>query len=289
MANQTSAKFIVNAVGGSALAIVAAWIMYTSFGSDAVSVCEARYLSSVRFALADETGRSLSPSEFQARVGASEFGVLDNTSVSADDTAPEGHALTVQIAAGTGSGFEKMTMRGGAGFMWSPQDLVSTSAACLSYSVFLPETFPLTGPGVLPGLVVGQNFDPRGEPEVGSGVAARPVWFKDGAANIQLQFAGKDNWQNVTVGHSRKVWPRGRWVSVDEEFVLNTPGKKDGIVRLWLDGQLASENINMTVRQDEGLQFAGVLADVHYGSLFNGSPAPEDTFIKLSSFVLRWQ
>ncbi len=289
MAQQTSAKLIVNAVGGTALAIVAGWIMYTSFGSDAVSVCEARYLSSVRFALADEAGSPLTTSEFQARAGSSEFGILDNTEIASDDTAPEGHALQVRLAQGTSSGYGDSASRGGVGFMWAPQDLQATSAACLSYSVYLPEKFSFSGPGVLPGLVVGQNFDARGEPSIGGGVVARPVWLKDGGSNVHLQFAGNDGWQNIAAGHSRKVWPRGRWVSVDEEFVLNTPGKKDGVVRLWVDGQLASENANLAVRQDENLQFAGVLADIHYGTVFNGSKAPEDTTLKLSSFVLRWQ
>ena len=292
MSKQLSAKIVVNSVGAIAATIVAGWVIYSMLASDAPAVCEGRYASSTRFAFTDEAGQPLSDSELQARVGSNEWGVLDNSSIVAGKRgAPSKYILEVNIQKGTGSGLRSTQPRGGISFVWSPFDMKQqpANAACLSYSLFLPPDFQFGAGGTLPGLFIGTDFDPRGGPEIGAGAGARLGWQKDGVIGVNLQFAGKDGWQNPPVVHAQTSWPRGRWVAVEQEVILNSAGKKDGMVRLWLDGMLAAENKSIGLRGDESLTLSGVLADVHYGTLSNSGLAPKDTQIRMTPFVLRWQ
>ena len=43
--------------------------------------------------------------------------------------------------------------------------------------------------------------------------------------------------------------PKGRWVRIEQELVLNTPGQADGIARLWLDGDLKAEGTGLKLRE----------------------------------------
>jgi len=43
---------------------------------------------------------------------------------------------------------------------------------------------------------------------------------------------------------------RGRWVCVEARAKLNTPGKKDGLQQLWIDGRLEAERRNLDWRGD---------------------------------------
>jgi hypothetical protein len=292
MNKQTSAKLIVNGVGVIAAAIVVGWTALSFFEDKSAKVCEGRYASSTRFALSDESGAALPISSLQARVGASEWGVLDNSRIiEGAEGSRSKHVLQVDLAKETGSGHKPSQTRGGVTFSWQPTEMQADapSVACLTYQVFLPEDFAFASAGALPGLFFGKNFDSRGEPAIGSGAVARLGWNREGAMAVNLQYAGKDGWQNPVVLTSKTKWPLGRWVSVEEEIILNDVGKKDGVIRVWLDGELAGENAKLGLRSDPGLTMAGVLADVHFGTVSNASLAPKDLQIQLSPFVIRWQ
>ena len=157
-----------------------------------------------------------------------------------------------------------------------------------AYRVFLPGNFRFSPGGTLPGLMIGAGFDPRGEPVVGDGAAVAGLNL-DGHAVVNVQYATSDGWKNPSAINSKSSWPAGRWINVEQEVILNAPGKKNGIIRLWLDGDLAGENKSLVLRGDDALAMSGVIADVHYGGVINNVTAPEDTEIRVSPFIVRWQ
>jgi hypothetical protein len=55
-----------------------------------------------------------------------------------------------------------------------------------------------------------------------------------------------------------------RWLRVQQEIVLNTPGAADGIVRLWTDGDLKAEDTGIELRKNKGDGIIGVPADIGY-------------------------
>ena len=75
--------------------------------------------------------------------------------------------------------------------------------------------------------------------------------------------------------------------TLEQEVVLNTPGKKDGAIRIWADGALVVDRKNMLLRDKDTVTFAGVQADVHYGGADIGFQSPKDTKILLTPFEVR--
>ena len=291
MSKAISANLVVNLVGAVAATLVVGWVIYSMRESDAPQICEGRYPSSTRFSLTGPQGKALSDSELQARLGLSEWGILDNGEIVRDESAPVSPVLEVRIAKGTGSGFNTTIPRGGISFQWSPFEMSEQApqSACLSYHVFLPEDFQFAGTGSLPSLFVGRDFDPRGETMKGGGSAARVGWLRDGRATVSLQYASKDGWVNPEIVATNTQWPLGRWVAVEQEVILNSIGKRDGIVRLWFDGQFAGESKGVALRNKSDLSLGGVLADVQYGSVNNVGTAPKGTKVRMTPFVIRWK
>ena len=74
---------------------------------------------------------------------------------------------------------------------------------------------------------------------MGDGAAVRPGWSADGRTVVNVQYATRDGWKNPSAISAKTTWPSGRWINVEQEVILNEAGKKNGIIRLWLDGELA--------------------------------------------------
>ena len=66
--------------------------------------------------------------------------------------------------------------------------------------------------------------------------------------------------------------------------MLNSSENSDGAVRLWVDGQLLTEDTRIAMRTDDITNISGVLADIGYA----GSSKKADT-IRLSPFELSWR
>lgn len=285
------ASLIVNGAGAVAALIVAGWIGISWLDRDEPAICEGRYAVSTRLDLTTASGRPVALSELQARLGSSEWGLLENASVLEPESGQKFPALAVTLRKGTGAGYKTDQTRGGIGFTWLPAEMrgAAPKAACLSYRLFFPEDFNFAAAGTLPGLSIGAAFDPRAEPAVGSGAAVRAGWNKEGSVFVSVQYAAEEGWKSPFAVSSKRRWPTGRWVNVEQEVILNDPGKKNGIVRIWLDGELAGENKKVGLRGDETLSLAGVRADVNYGSVTSNSEAPKDTEIRMTPFAVRWQ
>ena len=77
----------------------------------------------------------------------------------------------------------------------------------------------------------------------------------------------------------------GRWMHVQQEVVLNTPGAADGIVRLWADGELMAEDTGVELRKNKGDGIIGVLADIGYVRQPPAAPGS----LQLSPFEISWR
>lgn len=285
------AKLVINGLGAVAGLGIVGWLTFSAVQSDQPTVCEGRYAVATRFALTSDDGKPVSLSELQARLGTTEYGLMQNGRILEPGANGRDPILAVSIGQESGAGYKDSEPPGGVGFIWQPADLSSNEprSACLSYRVFLPEGFDYSAGGTLPGLLIGSAFAPRAEPVIGQGVAARLGWNREGRALVNTQFATDEGWKNPAALTTKTRIPVGRWVSVEQEVVLNDPGKKNGAVRLWVDGELVGENKKLGLRGDDTLTFAGVIADTHFGSISNDAKAVKDEEIHLSPFTVRWQ
>ena len=177
----------------------------------------------------------------------------------------------------------------GISLVWTPPDLSGAGAACLSYSLWLPEDFPFGVAGTLPGLVGGESPDKPAAGAKRTGFSARPVWRDGGAGEVFVQLPGSSGGQGISVDRGKFTLPRGRWVPVQQEVVLNTPGKADGILRLWVDRALRTEQTAVQWRTDETSLITGVVAEIGHGTPDRRAAAPQSTALRFTPFELRWQ
>ncbi len=74
----------------------------------------------------------------------------------------------------------------------------------------------------------------------------------------------------------------GRWVCVESRVKLNTPGKKDGVNQLWIDGRLEAERINLDWRGSYNKHGINAVFLESYWN--NGSPVTQSRW--MDNFVI---
>jgi hypothetical protein len=278
MTSQAKFHLIFNAVGALIGLTIVGYIVYSLTHTETEAACTARYPAPTRLALHMSDGAAMSPIELQARAGSDEWGIHENASVVAD--APGGAALQVKLAnvpeVETASG----RAANGIFFRWAPPGIEAAKAACLSYMLWLPDDFEFGDGGLLPGIVGEAQGD-----ESGSGAAptlgARPQWRSAGEAALNVAPPGSGY---APVTQKGFPLPKGRWMRIEQELVLNAPGQSNGIARLWLDGDLQAESTHVVLREDDSAAIRGVLADIGYTRL----PAQPGT-LRITPFEMAWK
>jgi hypothetical protein len=250
---------------------------YAAVHEDVTPPCSARYPAATEFSLTSETGQPMTPAELQARTGSESRGLLENASVVKRANAPSPAVLEVHLADQSGS----ETASGGIGFRWAPGGLESAGSACLRYRVWLPKGFKFGDAGVLPGLFGG---DPAGE----KAFVSRLVWSREGKGGIGLEVPGSERGNSKFIKGHDFNFDTEQWIKIEQELRVNSPGGKDGIIRLWVDGNLVVEQTNVVLRSDVQSSIRGVVGDVGYGS----SKKPKDgtqSALSLTPLTVSWR
>jgi hypothetical protein len=280
MSRSQTYNLLFNVVGALIGLIVVGYILHSAFRFETEPSCAQTYPAPHRFSLTSGSGAPLTPIELQARAGAREWGITENASVVPDDRLSGGIALEIKLA---GSSAEHAGEReaNGVSFRWSPAGVREAQSACLSYAVWLPEDFDFDDGGLLPGLFGGLSALDAADTSEETRFGTRVGWEADGKADLYAAEAG---------GGFRKVpqrgaaLPRQRWVRIEQEVMLNSPGKADGRARLWVDGRHVAGADNLDLRREEKESLAGVLADIGYLR----APDKPGT-LRLSPFDLSWR
>lgn len=238
--------------------------------------CTTRYGGGIDFpSQFASAGNPIDPREVQSRLGFDEWGFAENVKLTAAQVGPFGTVVEVALA---GSDQKGKSKKGGVGYSWKPGIPNGASAACLSYGVRMPPTFDYDKGGTLPGIFGGE------EPRAGkSGFAARIAWGANGIGDIVANLPGAGE-RGVSLAPGSWKFPVGEWVLIEQEVRLNTPGRADGMVAIWIDGELHAELHNVAFRNHAQVRIDGVLSDVHYA----GNPTG-DSSIQITNFNLRWQ
>lgn len=280
MYKATTLNLIFNGVGALIGLIVVGYVAYSALHTETEPPCSERYPPPTRFALQTSGGALLSPIELQARVGLREWGVIENATVVSVAEAPTGAALEVKLANVAGGDSDPARRANGVDFRWSPHGVAPAQAACLSYSVWLPDGFAFNDGGILPGII-GASPAAAGQAEEATRFGVRLQWRADRMGELTIAVPGS---------HYRPIiqralpLPTGRWIGVEQEVVLNAPGEANGVVRLWVDGEIKAEDTGVALRTDENARITGVLADIGYLR----EPAKVGA-LRLSPFELAWR
>lgn len=270
-------------VGASAVgAVVRSWVVKPS-----VAPCETRYSNVLAFKF-ERDGRVLTPVDLQGRAGGRDLGLDRNVEIGTEPGAPKSIAMKVRLPAGAGAPEAANADIAGMMFPWEPANIRPHAAACLAYTVRLSDSFDSSHSGVLPGL--------EGASEDGTQrFTVSAAWLKSGesglASEILLKREDGEAAQGkpvTNVESTETALPKGRWLRVNQEMVLNAPGESNGIVRLWVDGRLVVDRADMRLRADKSVTFTGVAVRAHMLSDIARTPAKADSTIALTPFELMW-
>lgn len=213
------------------------------------------------------------------------------TSDSANHFEPlEGNALAVTIAKGANSGLN--THLRFAGYKGGEPD-----EAYFRYYLRLGESWdPTVDGGKLPGFsgIYGRGGWGMRKSDGTNGWSARGAFFRQsGGVTADLRGVGSYVYHAGMQGNSGDTWgwslgPSGllrksRWYSVEQHVKLNTPGKADGVLRAWIDGQLVFERHNIRYRDTEALKIESVWLNVYHGGI---KPAEQDMTLFIDNLVI---
>jgi len=277
-------RVIVFNVAGAVVTFVALAAVVRSFVfSPSVPPCSGRYPAGTMFSL-ERSGVLLTAVDLQARLGGSDVGLGDNVEIARIKGGPGPVAMGVTLAKGSASPHVAGGAKGGLSFQWEPRSMKNKAAGCLIYSVLLPANFDFHQGGALPGI---RGVDASVQP--GDGFAAQLAWRRNGRGGVNdRETIGGEPRSGASEMESFAL-PAGSWVKLEQEVVLNAPDQADGLLRVWVDGQLVVERIDMIYRNKPGVIVAGVAADVFYGADDLAGAAPADATVWISPFEMRWQ
>ncbi|WP_431272618.1 polysaccharide lyase [Dankookia sp. P2] len=131
---------------------------------------------------------------------------------------------------------------------------------------------------------------PRGctPAELAAGFSARLMWRAAGEGELYLYAPDRAARCGDSIGRGAFRLPAGTWAELAQEVVLNTPGRADGRIRLWLDGRPVLDRGGLLLRETAAVRVDGLL----FASFFGGSDpswaSPRDQSAEFSGFEL-WE
>ncbi len=146
----------------------------------------------------------------------------------------------------------------------------SYEALTLSYELRFAEGFDFMLGGKLPGLAGGSANTGGDKPNGSDGFSARMMW-RPGGAVVQYVYHPDQSgvWGDDLPwdAGSPRVFRAGVWHSVRHELVLNTPGRRDGVLRGFFDGERALERRGLRFRDVSSL----TLDHFYFSTFFGGN------------------
>jgi hypothetical protein len=137
-------------------------------------------------------------------------------------------------------------------------------SATLRYRVRFPTGFDFVKGGKLPGLFGGTATAGGNTPDGTDGFSTRYMWRADGVGEVYAYLPESDE-VGTSLGRGDWSWPTGRWVEVEQEVVLNTPGDADGQITVQLDGQEVHKSTHLTFRSVAEVQIEGIFFSTFFG------------------------
>lgn len=153
---------------------------------------------------------------------------------------------------------------GGAGWR---MPLGRHEAAELSYTLRFSKDFDFVKGGKLPGLCGGPKNVSGGRPADGvNGFSARLMWRRDGRGEAYVYHKHqKDRYGDSFAFPADFRFPTGVPVKVRLAVSMNSPGKCDGTLRVWVDGKPVVEQRDMEWRTQATFGVDGFYFETFHG------------------------
>jgi len=215
-----------------------------------------------------------------------ESGKTGRTEVVDDASGQFGKVLRVHYDAGVSD-------QGGAEFR-GPIPGLPADSACFSYWVRFDSTFAWVKGGKLPGLCAGACFS-GGNPSDGvNGWSMRYMWRSGGAGEGYAYITPPGSGDFGTqLGLGSFTFTVAKWHHMEEELDLNTPGRADGVLKVWFDRDSGiappnHQSVSLTYRTVANAQTR--IGLLFFSTFFGGNGAdwapPVSTFADFAMFEL---
>ena len=196
----------------------------------------------------------------------------------------------------------------GGAFRANPNNKLPAQSVTMSYEVYFPADLQWIKGGKLPGVCFGTadgkcSTGGDWQPDSGSfrvmfredglAIGYSYLAIKGGAqAAINAQGSGYKDVVVATGGTGHDLWKKknaglrfkkGTWNAVTMQLQMNTPGKKDGVISLTVNGDNRTVKDTM-FRQDASVKFTNAIVVSFFGGGSDDWNSPIDTTIKFRNF-----
>jgi hypothetical protein len=209
----------------------------------------------------------------------------ENMEVISDPTRQFQQVLRVHYPEGSASptvSREQDRPLGGTQF-YANLNIAPTDALKLSYYVRFSDNFEFVKGGKLPGLFGGTETSGGEIPDGTNGFSTRLMWRKDGEGEVYAYLPTSKNY-GTSIGRGSWQFIPGLWHHIEQEVILNTPDKKDGIIRVFVDGKLVIDKDNLTFRTTEYLKIEGIFFSTFFGGGSTSWATPKDVYADFANF-----
>jgi hypothetical protein len=171
---------------------------------------------------------------------------------------------------------------GGAQFV---SDIGRYDSLHLRYYVRFAKNFDFVKGGKLPGLSGGTANSGGKIPTGTDGFSARLMWRSGGAGEVYGYLPSSENW-GTSIGQGNFIFPKDKWIMLEEELILNDPDKFNGRVKLWVDEKLVIDEEGFQFRTISSLKIDAIFFSTFFGGNDNTWATPNDTHIDLDNFAI---
>nr|BAL22352.1 alginate lyase [Littorina brevicula] len=176
----------------------------------------------------------------------------------------------------------------------------SHTAMMLSYDIFFSSNFDFVKGGKLPGLWGGTTTGTcTGGHRADTCFTTRFMWRADGQGEVyayipktqRSDFCDDSHVEcNDHYGNSlgRGTWhfKKNHWQNIAQYVHLNTPGKTDGYIRVFLDGHKVYEIKDIAVRAKDSVKIDGMIFSTFFGGSDSEWASKQSCYTYFRNFVL---
>jgi hypothetical protein len=153
----------------------------------------------------------------------------------------------------------------------------------LRYLLKIPSDFDFVKGGKLPGLYGGSVTSGGKIPNGANGFSTRFMWRRAGAGEVYAYLPSSRE-HGTSLGRGSWTWPTGRWACIEQAVRLNTPGKQDGSVQVWLDGAHVLTVRDLVFRTADRLKIDGLFFSTFFGGGDTSWATPIQQQIEFADF-----
>lgn len=211
---------------------------------------------------------------------------MQNTAVIPDPTKRFNAVLRVHYPAGSAS--PSVTAQGaasgGAQFLATLGQLPKDQMR-LRYFLRFSDGFDFVKGGKLPGLYGGEAPSGGNIPNGYDGFSSRLMWRSNGVGEVYAYLPSSTIY-GTSIGRGAWTFRPGIWHQVEQELKLNTPGRSDGWVRIWLDKTLVLEKTGLHFRSTNALKIEGVFFSTFFGGNDVSWATPKNVHVDFADFAI---